>query len=77
MDKPIPNRCERCGRNLRPEQEALLIRNWKTNTYHVSDDEVPADEGGFVFGKDCAAAVLKNAGIMRRIAPHPMAGRQG
>lgn len=78
MDKMIPNRCTRCDRKLRPDQEVWLVRNWSTNLYHATEAEVLASEnqGGFVFGQDCAAAVMKNGGECRVVAPHSEARRK-
>ena len=63
MDKP--RYCERCGKALNERDEVWLELSWKTNLYvDPKVTSVPEEEsqGGFVFGKACAARVLKNGG---------------
>lgn len=60
--------CERCGKPLDRSTAVMLELNCTTGLYSKAGS-VPEDEsqGGFFFGPDCAAAVLKAGGKNRRI----------
>ena len=63
-------RCERCGEKLNELTLVWLELNSLTGLYHDPEkNPVPEEEsqGGFTFGKACAAAVLKNGGRNIRI----------
>ena len=63
-----PDHCTCCGRKLHPERRTYLVMDGTTHTYHATDAEIPADhinQGGFVFGNDCARAVVKRGGVLR------------
>lgn len=62
-------RCERCGERLRHNTVVWLTLNSRTGLYHAHEADVPDSEnqGGFPFGKTCAAAVLANGGRNEQI----------
>jgi hypothetical protein len=51
--------CERCGRELQPDQVIWLEFDQRTHTYHDKGG-IPVDksQGGFPFGKRCAELEL-------------------
>lgn len=60
--------CERCAQPLDPAKSVWLELNCITGLFS-KPGTVPEEEsqGGFEFGPDCAKAVLKAGGKMRRI----------
>ena len=69
-DEQLQDYCERCGEKLDPKTAVWL--ELSTHTGLFTDPEVallPESEsqGGFAFGKSCAAAVLKAGGQLTRI----------
>lgn len=59
-------RCERCGERLAESRIAWLELNRATGRYH-KPGEVPPEEsqGGFAFGKRCAAKQLAESAAAR------------
>jgi len=55
--------CERCGKEIRSGREVWLEYNNGNDTYHKPGD-VPEEKslGIYVFGADCARAILRNGG---------------
>lgn len=56
--KNAPGYCSRCQLKLNPKRTVWLTLDQRTNTY--TDQHVPDEvsQGGFEFGKDCAAILL-------------------
>jgi hypothetical protein len=59
----VEHHCPRCGERLNVAKGVWLELNF-TNTRYFVDGMVPPEEsqGSFLFGKACAAAVLKAGG---------------
>jgi hypothetical protein len=71
MSEKHTDYCERCGEKLNPKTMVWLELNSRTGLYSDPDKSpVPEEDsqGGFTFGKACAAAVLKNGGRLVRLA---------
>jgi hypothetical protein len=62
LDGTIRNRCQRCNEPLNPGREVWLELDQRTNRFvnpQITKVPVEVSQGGFPFGKACAAAELK------------------
>ena len=59
--------CERCGEKLDPNRAVWLDLSNLTGLYRAEPWPESESQGGFSFGKGCAATVLANDGRCKKI----------